>query len=484
MVLKKINDFKGVLYCIGILSFIVGLILLLPLLILPFYPDEVKYIFDFIIPSLISILLGCILNKISKHNKETTLSVGEDALIVVLGWILATVLCAIPFILGQKLNFTQAFFESVSGWTTTGLSVINVESTPKIFLIFRSIMQFFGGVGIILVMLSALSSLFGMSLYNSEGHTDKLLPNLVKSSRIIISMYLGYIISGTILYVLFGMPLFDAINHAIGSLSTGGFSVKSESIGFYNNVHIELITIILMILGTTSFATHLLIINGKFKKVIKIGEIRFMFLILGIAIPLVAFISLRYIYSDINKLIRVSVFETVSALSTTGYSTVSYNRWPSFAIFIMIILMLIGGGSGSTSGGIKLYRVYLILKQIFWNIKRRLLPEHMVYSNYVYKPEGKHFINKENMMEVYNYITLYLFIFIFGVGVMLAYNYPLEDAMFEFSSALGTVGLSIGITSASAPPIVLWTEIIGMLFGRLEIVVILIAIVKIIKGFK
>ena len=354
---KRFNQWGSTIYYIGIFTSISGFILLLPLLTIIFYRDELIYAPSFLIPASISIVLGLILAKIFKEYRERTLSVGEDAVIVVSGWILATVFSAIPFIIGQNLNFTQAYFEAVSGWTTTGLSVIEVESAPHIFLIHRSIMQFFGGVGIVLVMLSALSSTFGMKLYNSEGHTDKLLPNLIKSSRVIISIYLGYVVSGTILYVIFGMPVFDAINHSIAALSTGGFSVKANSIGYYNNVFIELITIILMILGTTSFATHLLLVKGKFKEILKLGEIRFMFLVLGIFIPLVTFVSLKDLYTSLYKGIRVGLFEVVSALSTTGFSTVTYNNWPSFAILIMIVAMLIGGGAGSTSGGIKLYRV-------------------------------------------------------------------------------------------------------------------------------
>ena len=481
MELKKIEKWNILLYYIGILTVIIGVILLLPLSVLPFYRNEINFTFSFICPSLVCIILGLILVRVFKCDTNKKLSVGEDAVIVVVAWILATVFSAIPFMISQDLSFTQAYFEAVSGWTTTGLSVMDVESTPHIFLIYRSIMQFFGGVGIVLVMLSALSSTFGMRLYNSEGHSDRILPNLIKSSRMILSIYLGYVIAGTILYVIAGMPIFDAINHSIAALSTGGFSTKLESIGFYNNVYIELITIILMILGTISFATHLLLVKRKFKEILKIGEIIFMFLILGITIPLITFVSLKDLYGGLYKGARVALFEIVSALSTTGFSTVVYNNWPSFAIFIMIILMIMGGGAGSTSGGIKLYRVYLMMKQLGWSIKLRFLPEHFVKKHYVYKAEGKVFINKDDVIDIYNYICAYIVIFVLGVSTMLVYKYPLHEAMFEFASALGTVGLSVGITSPTAPSLILWTEIIGMLFGRLEIWVIFIAIFKITK---
>ncbi len=482
--LKLSENIKIILSYIGVFLIIIGAIELIPLFTLFAYPKEFEYSIYFIIPSAIALILGYIIKKLIPIDNRKKLSLGQDALIVTLTWILATLFSAIPFLLSGKYNFTQAYFESVSGWTTTGLSVVDVELVPRIFLIHRSIMNFFGGVGIVLVMVSALSSTFGMRLYNSGGHSDNLLPNLLKSSRLILSIYTGYVISGIILYCIFGMPLFDAINHAIAALSTGGFGVKSDSIGAYNSFSIELVTIILMLLGTTNFAAHLLLVSGKFKRFFKLGEIKFMFLILGIFIPLMAFGSLNIFYGSIVKGLRVSLFEVVSALSTTGFSTVSYSQWSSFSILLMVILMLIGGGAGSTAGGIKLYRVYIMIKNIIWNIKSKFMPEHIVNQDYVYKPDRKIYLEDRDVNEAYSYAFIYIIIFFIGVGIMVSQGYSLEDSLFEFASSLGTIGLSIGITSATAPPIILWTEIIGMMFGRLEIWIIFISIIKVFKDFE
>lgn len=475
---KKIYN-NTILSYLGIFLIIIGIINLIPLLTLVAYPKEFTYGKYFLTPASISIALGFIIKKFIPINENKRLSIGEDAIIVILTWILAIFISAMPFYFSHILNFTQSIFESVSGWTTTGLSVVDVENCPKIYLLHRSIMNFFGGVGIVLVMVSALSATFGMSLYNCEGHSDNLLPNLLKSSRLIMSIYTGYVITGIVLYCIFGMPLFDAINHSIAALSTGGFGVKSESIGAYNNFSIELVTIILMLLGTTNFAAHLLLIRGKFKKFFKIGEIKFMFLILGICIPLVAFFSLNQLYENAYLGFRRAVFELVSALTTTGFSTVTYNDWNGFAIFIMIILMLIGGGAGSTAGGIKLYRVYILCKNCIWNIKRQFDSPHLVNEDHVYKPEGKVYIKDSDRKHISNYAFMYMVLYIIGVSIMLINNYSIQESLFEFASALGTVGLSIGVTSPMAPPIILWTEIVGMLFGRLEIWVIIIAFIKV-----
>ncbi|WP_346894631.1 TrkH family potassium uptake protein [Clostridium sp. UBA7503] len=475
------TSYKIIFAYIGILMIIIGAIILLPLLILIAYPHEVKYAPTFIIPSIISMGIGILLSRLVDFKKYSNISLGGDAIIVVATWIIATIFSSMPFILLGEFNFTQAYFEAVSGWTTTGLSVVNVENIPKIYLIHRSIMQFFGGIGIVLVMVSALSATFGMRLYNSEGHSDKLLPNLIKSSRMILTIYVGYVLSGTILYYIFDMPLFDALNHSIAALSTGGFSVRGNSIGEYNSFSIELITIILMLLGTTNFAAHLLLLKGKFKKFFKLGEVRFMLILLGVTIPLVTFVSLNRLYGSLSRALRVAAFELVSALSTTGFSTVGYGKWPSFAILVMISLMVIGGGAGSTAGGIKLNRIYLIMKRMIWNLKRKFKPEHVVSQDSIYKPEGKVYIEDSNILDASNYAFTYIILFIIGTGVITAYGYPLQDAMFEFASSLGTVGLSVGITGISAPSAILWIEILGMLFGRLEIWVIFIAIVKIFK---
>lgn len=345
-------------------------------------------------------------------------------------------------------------------------------------------MQFFGGVGLVLVMLSALSGTYGMRLYNAEGHSDYLLPNLAKSARIIISIYAGYTIAGVALYVVFGMPVFDAINHSIGSLSTGGFSTMKDSIGAYHSFPIELITIILMLLGTTNFAAHLLLISKKFKQFNKISDLRFMLVLLSISIPIVAFLSLNQLYGSASKGLRVAAFELTSALTTAGYSTVVYSDWTPLAILIMILMMLIGGGAGSTAGGIKFTRVHVLFQAFYWNIKRRLMPEHRVVQNYIYRPEGKLYIEDKHISEASNYAFIYMTLFFLAVCILAFHGYTLQDSLFEFASAIGTVGLSVGVTSPTAPKVVLWTMIFGMLLGRLEIYVIFIALIKFFRDIK
>ena len=465
---------------IGVMLMFVAGIILLPLVILPFYADEIKFIVYFLVPAGIAGLLGFLLNKINVP-EDYRLTTGNAATVVVSIWIIATFFSSLPFIFSGMLNFSQAYFEAMSGWTTTGLSVIDVSKAPKIFLIFRSIIQFFGGVGIVLIVVSALSESFGMTLFTSEGHNNKLLPNLAKTARLIMKIYSGYFVAGTALYVVFGMPIFDAVNHSMAALSTGGFSTETLSIGAYESFAIELITIILMILGSTNFYANMLLVKGRFREFFRLGETRLVLFFTATITPLIAFASLSALYGNFTSSLRISLFNVVSALTTTGFSTVSYNNWPDFSYLVMIVLMVIGGGIGSTAGGIKLERIYIIYKQISWSIKSKFMPERMVNKPAIYRAEGKTFITHDVYSDSTNYTLMFIAILIVGTSILTLTGYGIKEALFEFASALGTVGLSIGVTSINTPSIALWTMTFGMLLGRLEIFVIFYAIINLTK---
>ena len=225
-----IKGIRLIIYYIGLFLMAIGFIILIPLIMIIFYHDNVQYAYCFLIPGLLSILLGYFINFFFKGKKPANLENHQDSVLVICIWIIAILLSSFPFILTGKLNFTQAIFEVTSGYTTTGLSVINVEQWPEIFLFYRSLTLFVGGVGFVLIVTSAISDKLRLNLYEAEGHNDKLLPNLTKSSRLIFSLYFGYIVLGTILYLICGMNFFDALNHSIAALSTGGFSTKAGNI--------------------------------------------------------------------------------------------------------------------------------------------------------------------------------------------------------------------------------------------------------------
>lgn len=464
----------------GKLMLLVSMIIIVPILVVPFYPEDAKYISSFLIPSFVSAVLGlaiCVATGNGQGEMPDTYTMKNGSITVLFIWIYGFVMGALPFVISGQLTFVQALFESVSGFTTTGLSVMDVAVSPHIFLFHRGFMQFCGGLGFVMVMVMFIQGKQAMSLYNAEGHPDKLMPNLGKTARTICMMYITFLITGIILYTVFGMDLFDSIIHTMCALSTGGFSTKADSIGYYNSLPIEAITIILMLIGTTNFAVLLLMARRKIKQALKVSEVRFMFTLIIGAVLLVASSLFFGLYLNVGSSVRLALFNVVSALSTSGFSTISYVDWPIFSIGILILMMLIGGGIGSTAGGIKMSRVYLMLRFTKENIRKRLSPSRVVSNPYFYRAQGKAYIDRNTESDTVGFIACYITIFIVGTLLLtVTAGCSLSDAMFEFASSLGTVGLSIGITNPTTNSATLIVEMAGMMLGRLEIFIVIIGI--------
>lgn len=483
---SEVSGWRLIAGYLGVVLMLIGGIILLPLLVLAAYPGEAVWASCFLVPGVGAVFAGYLFYLLIRGREKLRLCGRQDALIVVCSWILAILFCAIPFQMTGQYNLTQAVFECTSGWSTTGLSVVDVEQCPRIFLMFRSIMLFFGGVGLVLVMVSVLSDRHGMRLYSAEGHSDRLLPNLVKSARMIIAIYMGYILSGTLLYMFFGMDWFDGLNHSIAALSTGGFSTKAESIGYYDSLGIELVTIVLMLLGCTNFLAHLFLIRGKLKTFFRYCEVRFMLMICGFFTPVMAVLLLYAgLSGNVGQGFRDGLFQVVTALTTTGFQTVdSFAAFSSPLLLVMTLLMLVGGGTGSTAGGIKQIRVWIALKSLYWSMRSRISRKRTVYSDSIQKLDGKEFLTARGRLDTLEFIGVYLSVFMLGTMVLCMCGFDIGDSMFEFASALGTVGLSVGITSYDASPAVLWTETAGMFVGRLEIYVVFVAAVQLGREIK
>lgn len=480
--MKFFNNSKIIIYYLGIFFIMIGVIILLPLVTLLFFPKEIDYAYCFVIPGVLAILSGYLISYFFKEEKHNNLQKHQDSILVTLIWISAILWSAIPFMLTKNYNFTQSVFEATSGYSTTGLSVVDVSVCPKIFLIFRSFMLFVGGIGLVLILTCAISDRYGLRLYNAEGHSDKLLPNLAKSARMIFTIYSVYIIFGIVSYTLCGMDLFDAINHSVASLSTGGFSTQKESIMHYNSVSINIITEILMLLGGTNFMLHLYLFRRQIKKIITHCEFKFMIGFLLIFLPLSTIILCQANYGSIAKCLDISFFQILSSMTTTGFQTIpTFETIPSSFKFILIISMLIGGGLGSTAGGIKQYRVVASLKGLVYNYRDKLLSNKTITTHYITRGGGREELTKKEISNNVDYILIYILVFILGSFIFTCYGYSVEDSMFEFASSLSTVGLSVGITGYSANSVILWTSIIGMFMGRLEIIVIFNALSKIKK---
>ncbi len=480
------NEHLKKLYCAilsstGIIFIIISMLIVTPLIVLVQWPEEMKYSPGFLIPSIALGLLGLILWRGFRLKRPAVLTVQEGGVIVLITWITACVFSAFPLMIILKLNFTQAVFESVSGYSTTGLSVVDVTAAPKMVLLWRSIMQFAGGSGFVIIMLSAIAGPSGPGLSIAEGRTDQLVPNVRQSAKLVLYIYTGYIVAGVLALRVCGMKLFDAINHAIPAVSTGGFSTKVESIGYWNSPTIEAIIIVLMIGGNLNFLTSYLLLRGKLKAFINNGEVRVMMILISVCSVLLWLLIANDLYAQWTKSVRVALFEVVSALTTTGFSTVIYQPWKDTGVFILTILMLVGGGACSTAGAIKQYRIYLLYKTVTWELSRFFKPRTAIIENSIWQGEQKVFVSDSHIKNVIAFVFLYIITYFIGSGILMAYGYPIRDALFEFASSLGNVGLSVGITSPMAPLGVLWTETIGMFLGRLEFFIIFVSIAKIIK---
>ncbi len=478
-IIKK--KYRAIFSFFGLISIFIGVLLLAPLLTLFFYPDEIVNTSAFVIPSVFSSGLGIVLWLFFRGKESGSLTLQDGAVVVVLSWSYVCLISSIPFLIESELPPIKALFESVSGWTTTGLSVIDVSETSRPVLLWRSMLQFCGGGGLAIIMISAIIGPYGVGLYQAEGRGEQLLPNISSSAKMVMLIYSVYTLFGVIAYILAGMPIFDAINHSFCALSTGGFSTVPESIGHWHNLSIEVITIVLMLLGATSFATHYLLLRLRFKDALRTGESRLFILVLAVAIPVVLYLVTTLSYVNFSESLRAATFQVVSALSTTGYAIVEFKNWSNLGIFILVLLMIIGGGTCSTAGGVKQYRIYLLGKSLFWNIRDHFLPKSAVVKNYVWRGGNKFYVDDRHIRQVANFVFLYLVTFVVGVLIFLAAGYSLGESLFEFASALGTVGLSTGITNADTPHLILWTEMFGMFLGRLEFLVIFFGIAKIFR---
>ena len=481
---KITSGYPLIINYLGIFAIMIGIINMLPLFLLIFHPEESYLAFDFLIPGLSSICIGACVVFLFRGREKGRLERHQDAILVVSIWITAILISSMPFLLTGNYSFTQSVFEATSGYSTTGLTVVAVEQSSSMILVFRSLLQFFGGVGLVLVLTSAISDKFGMRLYSAEGHSDKLVPNLIRSARTILSIYVGYIIFGMISFIAFGMTPFDAFNHAIAAVATGGFSTKAASIGHYNHVGIEITTIVLMILGGTNFFIHLMLLKGKFKNVFKHVEIKLLGILTLIFLPLFIYNLLQFTSVPFLTSLRISVFQFFSAITGTGYQTVqSFQLLPSFFNLGIILLMVLGAGMGSTAGGMKQYRVALAFKSMYWNVKEQLSHKKTIRTHFINRLGTKTVVDKDDVIQNHSFLMIYVIVLIIGTFIFASYGHSIRDSLFEFASALGTVGLSVGVTGAHAPNGILWTAIVGMFLGRLEFYVVFIAIAKISLDF-
>jgi len=484
------GQYAAILSSVGVILLMAGGLMVTPLLVLAVHPDQAAQAPAFLFPAAACALLGAGLWRIFRPAADVSLSIQEGGIIVLLSWMTVIGFSAWPFVMLSELTFSRALFESMSGWTTTGLTVVDVTRASPMILLWRSVMQWAGGAGLAIIMMSAIVGPTGVGLSSAEGRSEQLVPEVRRSARLVMTIYTVYALAGTLAYWWAGMSAFDALNHAFAAVSTGGFSTRAESIGHWDSPVIEAVSLPLMLLGNLSFVTAWFLWRGKFGFVAKNGEVRLMVILIPLATAVLFLLTSQEVYSQLGfqpesqlgpesgKALRVAVFETVAALTTTGFSTVSGMHWNAVGLFLLILLMLIGGGTCSTAGGIKQFRFYLFCKLFVWEIRRSLLPRTAVIDCSIQEGTHRVAVDDARVRQVAVFVFLYLVTYMLGVMVLCACGHDLGDALFEFASALGTVGLSVGVTSAGMPDAALWAEIFAMFLGRLEFTVLIVSLLK------
>ncbi|MEW6669429.1 MAG: TrkH family potassium uptake protein [Thermodesulfobacteriota bacterium] len=470
----------AILSSAGTIFLLAGLVMLAPLSVLFAYPGEVVNALSFVAPAGCLGLAGLLLKRLFPRASNVTLSIQEGGVIVLISWVVVILFSAWPLMAVLRLPFSRALFESVSGWTTTGLSVVDVTKAGPMVLFWRSTMQLAGGAGLAIIMMSAIAGPTGVGVSAAEGRGDQLVPNVRRSARLVLIIYTCYAGIGTIAYWAAGMSVFDAFNHSFAAVSTGGFSTRADSIGSWDSAAIEAVSLPLMVLGNLSFVTAWFLWRGRLKAVVCNGEVRLMAALIPLSAATVFVFTCRGLYPAFSKAFRVAIFETVTALTTTGFSTVSYGKWNAFGMFVLIVLMLVGGGTCSTAGGIKQFRIYLLWKLLIWELKRSLMPRSVVMERPIWEGNRRVFVDDARVRQVGVFVFLYLLTYMLGTLILCASGYSLQESLFEFASAIGTVGLSIGVTSIDMPDVALWAETFAMFLGRLEFLVIFTSLIKLV----
>jgi len=398
----------------------------------------------------------------------------EGSFIVLLIWIVSILIGATPFLLTGEYGFTEAIFETTSGFTTTGLTITDVTHATHLLLLYRSTLHLFGGVGLVLILSTILSESFGMQLFTAEGHNDVVAPGLTNCARTILSICLSMILSGTLLYILFGMSPFDAINHSISAVATGGFSTQADSIGHYHSIPIDIITMVLMIMGATNFMASLMLFRGKWKEYLCHAETIVLLSLIAFFTPIVTVLLLVGNVSDsVSSAFIDALFQVVSSVTTTGLSTMD-STWltQGAALIPALILMFIGGNTGSTAGGFKSYRFALAVKELKWTFQDMLDSSHVHRPKQIRRFGNLVAVSEKERQENHTFFFLYLGIMVLGTFGLMLCGFSFRDSLYEFLSALSTNGISIGVTARGMPTASMWILIVGMLIARLEVYII------------
>ncbi|MEA1900378.1 MAG: TrkH family potassium uptake protein [Thermodesulfobacteriota bacterium] len=473
---------RYILNVVGILTLFFGLTMLFPIAVGLYYKDQ--SVIPFLKSIGITTFAGLLLHLCFRGSRVEIITQREGMAIVSIGWITIGIFGALPFYLGGEfITFVDAFFESVSGVTTTGASVLtNIEAVSKGLLFWRSFIQWLGGMGIIVLSIAILPFLGvgGMQLYKAEVPSptpDKLRPRIKDTALLLWKVYVLISLLGAILLLIGGMSFYDALCHTFTTMPTGGFSTKNASIAHFDSVYFDSVIIIFMLLAGINFSLHYQMLRGKTLAFWRDSECRFF---LGTIILLIAIVTFNIhgaVYENICQAFRYGAFQVVSIITTTGYATADFDQWPAMSKLILLLCMFMGASAGSTGGGMKFLRVMLYFKYCYKELFSMIHPRSVTHI----KIGGK-VVPEDVTRSVLGFLGLYMGLFVLCSVVLAGMGVDFVTSFSAVAATIGNVGpgfANVGpiLNYAQMPYLGKWLLIWCMLLGRLEIYTIIIFLV-------
>ena len=470
-------NYKTVFFTLGVLQIILGISMVIPIIF--------QIIFNELDPSfigagIITIVFG-VLFFLSNLDHQKKLNLQQAFLLTALSWLSIAVFGSLPFIFSTlQLSVTDAFFESMSGITTTGSTIItNLNDGPKSILVWRAILQWLGGIGIIVmaITLMPIMNVGGMQLFkiSSNDASEKILPKSKEISLRLIIIYLILTFFCATFYKIFGMGYFDSLTHSMTTIATGGFSNYNESIGYFNSTNIEITAMIFIVLGSIPFITYIKFLNGNKKIFISDSQIRSFLKIILISIIILSIYLIFKNESISTKIIRQISFNVVSILTGTGYVTHEFDNWGSFPLIFFLILMFIGGCAGSTACGIKIFRIQILYAFIINQLKKIIYPRGVFVIKY-----DNNNVDDKFMSSIISFIYLYVAIFFIITALLSLSGLDFVTSISGAATSISNVGPGLGSligpngNFSLLPDISKWILSLAMILGRLELFAILV----------
>ncbi len=469
------SNYKTLFFTLGILQIILGIFMLIPVIVQFFYKEIDSSFFG---ASIVTIIFG-ILFFLSNLDHDKKLNLQQAFLLTALSWISIAIFGSLPFIFSDiEFSFTNAFFESMSGITTTGSTIIsNLESMPKGILLWRAILQWLGGIGIIVmaITLMPIMNVGGMQLFkiSNNDSSEKILPKSKEIALRLIYIYSGLTALCAISYKILGMNFFDSLTHSMTTIATGGFSNYNESIGFFNSLPIEISAMVFIILGSLPFIAYIKFLSGDKKIFFSDIQVKTFLKVILFSVIIITI----YLISDNSQKVdlRSILFNVISILTGTGYVNAQFDNWGSFPLILFLGLMFIGGCAGSTTCGIKIFRIQILYSFISNQLKKIIFPKGIFILKYNQNPVDDKFV-----ASIISFIYMYLVIFFIISALLSLTGLDFITSISGAATSISNVGPGLGSiigpngNFSSLPDVSKWILSLGMILGRLELFAILV----------